>query len=210
MFVLTKLILFWQFARRGLMYEKHAMEAIVLGHTARGGDDARYVLLTDLYGRIFASARGVRKVESKLRYALQDLSHVHVSLVKGKYDWRITNATAISSLYFCMQNDRVRIRALVSICALVARLVHGEGEHAMLFPILIESATDLSQTPQDDVPMLQDIAYARILHTLGYLGDIVSLHPLFGGNTSVRLTHARKLGSALQIHINDALQATHL
>ena len=42
---------------------------------------------------IYASASGVRKMSSKLRFVLQDFAYIKVDLVRGKDFWRLTSAT---------------------------------------------------------------------------------------------------------------------
>ena len=80
------------------MHHMYHTEGIILG--SRNYDEAGkyYSIFTRDLGMIQASAQGVRKMSSKLRFILQDYSYVKVDLVKGKDFWRVTSASKTNLL----------------------------------------------------------------------------------------------------------------
>ena len=75
------------------MYHIHHTEGIILSSKNYGEAGKYYSLLTRDLGLINASAQGVRKISSKLRFVLQDFSYIKVDLVHGKDFWRLTSAS---------------------------------------------------------------------------------------------------------------------
>jgi recombinational DNA repair protein (RecF pathway) len=77
------------------MYVTYTTDAYVVAREGVGEGDLRVELFTRDFGRIFGKATGARDEKSKLRYSLQTLAHVRVSLVRGVRGWRITGAESI-------------------------------------------------------------------------------------------------------------------
>jgi DNA repair protein RecO (recombination protein O) len=75
------------------MHHIHHTEAIILGSKNYGEAGRYYFLFTKDMGLVYASAIGVRKMSSKLRFILQDLSYIKVDLIEGKDFWKITSAS---------------------------------------------------------------------------------------------------------------------
>ena len=116
------------------MYQKYQTEALVLESRESGESDRAYALFTRDFGLVRARARAVRSEKSKMRYALQNLSRSHVSLVRGKRGWRLAGATAIKNAH----GDPRGVSAFARIAELTARLVQGEDTNEYLFAALAE------------------------------------------------------------------------
>ena len=80
------------------MYHIHHTEGIILGSKNFGEAGRYYFIFTRDLGMIYASAQGVRKMSSKLRYILQDFSYIKIDLVKGKDFWRVASASKTNNL----------------------------------------------------------------------------------------------------------------
>ena len=74
------------------MHHKYSTEAFILKSLHHKDADKVYVLFTENFGLIRASAQGVRLLKSKLRYHLSDFSCINISLVRGRDYWRIVGA----------------------------------------------------------------------------------------------------------------------
>src|ERR1035437_5747826 len=80
------------------MHHIYHTEGIILGSRNFSEAGRYYSIFTRDLGMISASAQGVRKMSSKLRYVLQDYSYVKVDLVRGKDFWRLTSASKTNKL----------------------------------------------------------------------------------------------------------------
>lgn len=143
---------------------------LILGSVSTRESNKYYRIFTEELGLVGATAQAVRKLSSKLRYTLQDFSWVNVDLVHGREVWRITSAVpeergAHSGEIF--PENRV---LLARVCALVARLVHGEEQNNFLFNEL-SNITEFLQ--KEHVPLFlhasfETLATMRVLSYLGY------------------------------------------
>src|SRR3989338_5144856 len=80
------------------MHHIYHTEGIILGSKNFGEAGRHYSIFTRDLGMIHASAQGVRKMSSKLRFVLQDFSYLKIDFVKGKDFWRITSASKTNKL----------------------------------------------------------------------------------------------------------------
>lgn len=174
-----------------------------------------YTIFTRELGMIRATAQGVRLLKSKLRFSLQEFSHVHLSIVRGKEIWRITNAKSESNLFSTHKHQKEIVYVLAQIFSLLKRLIPGEEKNEHLFSVLHE-AFEFLRTSQvsyetEDIQAFERILVINILHNLGYMGNISSLVPFFGAPWSQTLLEEMKKykKSALQ-EINRAIKATQL
>lgn len=153
------------------MYTKHHTRALILSAYDAGEADRVYALLTPDFGKVYAKARGVRLHGARHKGALQPLSEAHVSLVRGKSGWRITNVTSHRSLYNELASDSTRFSALLRVMKLVRRLVAGEGSAEKVFSILSGFSDGLIRTnkTREDASRAETLAVLRLLAVLGYL-----------------------------------------
>ncbi len=152
------------------MHHIHHTEAFVLGSRPKGEDSKILFLFTRELGLVYAHAQGLRKLSSKLRYTLQDLSRVQVDLVRGKEVWRVTTAVPAEAggrLRRAPANAAVFAR----IASLLIRLVTGEEANEELFGVLSRAITLLDQESlsSEKYRMIELLSVSRILTALGYL-----------------------------------------
>src|SRR4051812_15310479 len=98
-----------------MAYHIYRTEGIVLRGSPDGESNKYLSVYTRELGLVGATARSVRKAESKLRYGLQEYSISTVSLVRGRDVWRITNAVPISNIYADLKNDKAKFHAAARI-----------------------------------------------------------------------------------------------
>src|SRR3989344_4658930 len=108
-------------------------EGFILGSTPLGEANHLISVLTQELGFIRGFARSSRRENSKLRYALQNLSFVRLSLVRGKEMWRIIGAHEGEQMYRELCHDEAKLALLGNLRALLMRLVQGEDRHEHLF-----------------------------------------------------------------------------
>ena len=66
------------------MHHIYHTEGIILDSRSFGEAGKHYSIFTRDLGMITASAQGVRKMSSKLRFILQDFAYLKIDLVAGK------------------------------------------------------------------------------------------------------------------------------
>ena len=139
-----------------MSYHIYTTRGLVLSSRPQGEADRVYSILTRDLGLIWASARAVRKEESKLRGALEPFSLSQISLVKGRERWRATSAEHIRTV--------TRSIFIAQPLALLERLVQGEACHTELFDT-VELALPAPELDDDfEIKLV-----SNILYHLGYL-----------------------------------------
>lgn len=190
------------------MYQKYQTEALVLSSREQGENDRVYALYTREFGLVWARASAVRKEKSRMRYALQNLSHAKVSLVRGKRGWRAAGAAALKNA----GGDPKGVAAFARIAELVSRLVQGEEANPYLFAALAEGHTALLQDKCDAFATIEIVCVARVLYALGYISTEALSTALFTHTayTGEHLLEAETMRDKLLSSINRAIAETHL
>ncbi len=185
-------------------------EGIILWSKNYGETGKYYSIFTKDLGMIYASAQGVRKMSSKLRFVLQDFSYIKLDLVRGKDFWKITSASKTGQLEKISNEDNLEI--VENISRLLKRLLAGEESNASLFGELLRGfqALEISGSAEE-LRNIEIILVLRILSHLGYIGD---------GQISGRFINSPLEGelvfeisknkAKILYEINKALRETHL
>lgn len=136
--------------------EKYTTEAFVLESYDQGENDRAFKLFTKEFGLITAVAKGIRKMESKLRFQMLVGSHVKVTLVQGKEVWRITGSFDRESV---LPSRRV-------VLQLILRFVRGQLAQQTLF----EHVRELTKLSPSEVggSFFHLLSYYMVLVDLGY------------------------------------------
>ncbi|MEN9561699.1 MAG: hypothetical protein RIQ56_972 [Candidatus Parcubacteria bacterium] len=193
------------------MYQKYSTEALVVGSRESGESDRMYLLFTKDFGLVRARASAVRQEKSKMRYALQNFSRAHVSLVRGKRGWRLAGATAV---FTSVGKDTKGIAAFARISELANRLIAGEERNDYLFSALSDAHQALLtvESSKAHVGTIEIVCVARMLFTLGYISNEALQTALFT-HTDYSITHlteADAMKDQLLSSINRAISQTHL
>ena len=187
-------------------------EAIIL-NTKPVGEAGKFVyVLTRELGLISAKAQGIRLINSKLRYSLQDFSLTEVSLVRGKEVWRLTGAKLIQKNNL-LKTYPDNFCVLLRLSKLLLRLLHGEEKNEKLFDIFFKTMSFLEQPfTMSELKTLEIIAVLRILRSLGYFGQEKSLEQFAEGTGWNRelLTEFLPMQVKALVLINNALKETQL
>lgn len=157
------------------MHHIYETNAFVLKNIPHGEADAMLTLFTEELGLIRALAQGIRYEKSKLRFGTQNLSMCHVSLVRGKGVWRLTNSAPLESNFSQLNNESVAVVA--RIFRLLYRLVAGENGDEKLFSIVhsgiifLKENQDTENFNKDMILDIEAVIVLRILNRLGYIGS---------------------------------------
>lgn len=193
------------------MHHIYHTEAIVLGSKNFAEDSKYYILFTKDLGLIFASARGVRKLSSRLRFVLQDFSYIKVDLIQSKDFWKITTATKTPFLVSLVRDVDV-YKSVSNISNLLKKLLVGDEKNERLFTEVFEGFSFLDTLK--DKKFLPDIEIAivlRILNNLGYLGQNKNVDNLINSPFQFEMLEriSQKKTKILPL-INKAIKESHL
>jgi len=193
------------------MHHIYHTEGLILGSKNYGEAGKYYAVFTRDLGMIHASAQGVRKMSSKLRFILTDYSYIKLDLVRGKDFWRLTSASKTNKLENISKNSET-LRIYANISRLLQRLLAGEDANEELFKDLLSGFTILEKAKtQDELRNIEAIIVLRVLDNLGYIGDDEMLKSILKSPFEENLIfEVGKSRMKILSHINKALGETHL
>ena len=193
------------------MHHIYHTEGIILGSKNFGETERYYSIFTKNLGMIYASAQGVRKMSSKLRFMLQDFAYLKIDLVQGKDFWRVTNVSKTNKLeQIAKQSEHFVV--FFNIARLLKRLLAGVEPNPALFLDLLNGLFILEKSEtKEELHNIEVIIVLRILNNLGYIGENETLQNIikspFEEDLIFEVSRSRtKVLSA----INKALKETHL
>ena len=192
------------------MHHIYHTEGIILSSKNYGENGKYYSIFTRDLGMIYASAQGIRKMSSKLRFVLKDFSYIKIDLVKGKDFWRITSSSKTNQLDGLCEPKIFEV--FINILRLLQRLLAGEDSNRDLFSDLLIGLSILEKVEnKEELHNIEAIIVLRILNNLGYIGGDEILKDFikspFEGDLIFQVSKNR-----LEIlrQINRALKETHL
>jgi DNA repair protein RecO (recombination protein O) len=193
------------------MHHIYHTEGIILGSKNYGEAGKYYSIFTRDLGMINASAQGIRKISSKLRFVLQDFSYVKIDLVRGKDFWRITSASKTNKLERVLKSS-FNVEIFANVGRLLKRLLTGESPNQILFTdllnglLFLEKSKDINESQNVEI-----IIVLRILNNLGYIGSDEMLKNITKSPYEDNLIfEASRSRIKILSEINKALHETHL
>ena len=192
------------------MHHIYHTKGIILGSRNFRETGKYYYIFTRDLGMISASAQGVRKMSSKLRFVLQDFSYLKIDLVKGRDFWRITSVSKTNQLDKLSKPEILKV--FVNISKLLKRLLVGEEPNRDLFIDLLDGLSVLERAETaNDIRNIETVIVLRILGNLGYIGDNETLKTLLKSPFEKELIFKVSESRTKILHqINQALKETHL
>jgi DNA repair protein RecO len=159
-----------------MSYNIYNTQGIILDSFGIKEADKFFRIFTRELGLIEATAQGIRKIESKNRYGLQDFSISDISLVRGREVWRITNVIpqenlfAVFNVNFVVGKINGKFETLLNVFSLLKQLIHGEERNENLFDLIIDGIdflknNDLKNNNLENFEILMKI---KILYNLGH------------------------------------------
>ena len=193
------------------MHHIHHTEGIILGSKNYGETGKYYYIFTRDLGMVYASAQGVRKMSSKLRFILQDFAYLYIDLVQGKDFWRVTSASKSNKLEQITKNPKI-LKVFSNIAKLLKRLLTGVEKNELLFIDLVEGLSVLEKADTEgDLRNIEAVIVLRVLSNLGYIGGDEVLQNLIKSPFEENLIfEAMKSRRQILSQINKALKETHL
>lgn len=193
-----------------MSYKTYTTEALVCGSTHHNTSDKNYLLFCKEAGMVWASARSVREERSKQRCALQDFSHIRVSLVKGKSGWRIGSAEALSNPFLSAQS-RQRRGVVKHVVSELRRYVHGEVPLQSVYDDAFELLYREEQEKSID-ELLQRLFSVRLLSELGYIAQEPAWAEVIEAESlaSAYAVFKEEMATPIALAIHEGSVASHL
>ncbi len=181
-------------------------EGFVLDSKPYGEAGKLLFIFTKDYGFIVTTAQGIRLEKSKLRYFVQDYGLYNFSFVKGKEYWRLTNAQGVAGL----NSEGKILKAKIGF--LLKKLLHGEGDIVGLFEVIRSLFVLDDSFFSNRIDDIESLLVLRILHRLGYIGDMAELNNLV--NSDEISTNILDIVSSSKVvlnkNINRAIKESHM
>lgn len=193
------------------MHHIYHTEGIILGSRGYGEDGKYFYILTRDLGLVTASASGVRKISSRLRFILQDFAYIKVDLVRGKDIWRVTTASKTETLENFSKNMEA-LKVFGSVSRLLRRLLPGEAENEAMFADILAGMSLLEKAETAaELASIEAVIVLRALNNLGYIGKNAKIETFLQSPfLDELLPHASQSRVQILAEINKALKETHL
>jgi len=173
-------------------------DAIVLQSRERGEADRLLTLLTREFGVVHARAQSARLERSRLRYGLEPMTELSVSLIRGRTGWRVTGTRTIRQWYYHLSRECAARTS--HVLALLERLLPEEGEGEVVYTHVEGLLESLLTSASKEVRQHEERCVLLILTELGYVP-----RPL-----AERYTQAHSSRAEVVRTINEALSASQL
>ena len=122
-------------------------EAIILKTADFNEVDRLLVIYSKKLGKVFVSAKGVKKLESKLRYSIEPISYVQMILVEGKNFLILKDAVLIDQ-FLNIKKDLEKIKIAGELAEIIDEAIVGEEKDEDIWSLILKTiqAIDRSQT----------------------------------------------------------------
>jgi recombinational DNA repair protein (RecF pathway) len=191
-----------------MAYQTYITEALVCGSRDSNTADRSFLVFTRDAGMVYVHAKSIREERSKHRYALQDFSHVRITLVRGKSGWKVIGTEPIQNFY-AQAGVREERAFLKNVVSLLRRVMQGETPHESIFDDVLKAFKELSSF---ELRKLETALSFRILHVLGYVAPSDEHVAFLGGVLTPELVeHVSEKDEAVYRDMAlKALQESHL
>lgn len=193
------------------MHKVYVGEGIVLRKRGVGEANALVTILTRDLGLLRAVAKSARVEQSKLRYGLEPLTRGRFSVVRGRYEWRLTGVEQVVRDFKDVGSARARQAG--KVVTLLLRLIQGEEVAPALYESVKEGLTALARSSGTrEAESIESVLVLKILFHLGYLPHTEELKAFIDADFfSMELTAEAAASRARLLRvINESLHATGL
>lgn len=147
---------------------------VILKKRNIGEQDAIITVLTDEFGLIEASARGVKRVKSRLSAAVQPFTYCELALFHSKERYIIDHASATEAFYN-LRFDVIKVALADYLCELVCFLAPSM-EHVPVVKRLLLNTFYLLSGDKKQPDFLKAVAELRLMALSGFMPDLVCCH----------------------------------
>lgn len=137
-------------------------EGIILKKAGLNEKDRLLTVYTKELGKVLVSAKGVRRLESKLRYSIESISCVQLILVEGK-NFLILKDAILKNQFLKIKKDLKKIKIAKEITDLIDEAIAGEEKDENIWKLILNIFKDLN-TGKIDLKEFQK----NLIKLLGY------------------------------------------
>lgn len=140
-------------------------EAIILKSTDSNEVDRLLTVYSEKLGKINISAKGVKKIESKLRYSIEAITHVQMILVEGK-NFLILKDAVIIDQFLNIKKDLDKIKIAQKLADLIDEALVGEERDEDVWKLILHTfkAIEVGAASKSIIPDFQ----RHLIKLLGY------------------------------------------
>lgn len=113
-------------------------EAIILKKSDFNEKDRILVVYAEKLGKVNISAKGVKKLESKLRYSIEPISYVQMILVEGKNFLILKDAVLIDQ-FLNIKKDLEKIKIARELAEIVDEAIVGEEKDEGIWSLILKT-----------------------------------------------------------------------
>lgn len=138
-------------------------EGIILKTTDSNEVDKLLSVYTEKLGKILISAKGVKKVESKLRYSIEPISYVQLILVEGKNFLILKDAVLIDQ-FLNIKKDLEKIKTAKELAEIIDEAIVGQEKDESVWSLLLKTIQAINRSSSVDIADFQK----NLIKLLGY------------------------------------------
>lgn len=142
-------------------------EGIILKEADLNEVDRLLTIYTKELGKINVSAKGVKKIESKLRYSIEPISYVRLILVEGK-NFLILKDAVLKDQFLKVKKDLEKIKIIKEMIDFIDEAIIGEEKDKEIWKLILLTFKDKILTKKS----LSDFK-KKLIKLLGYDPDQV-------------------------------------
>jgi len=127
-------------------------EVIILKSADSNEVDRLLTIYSERLGKINVSAKGVKKLESKLRYSIEPITHAQMILVEGK-NFLILKDSVILDQFLGIKKNPEKMKISRKLAELVNEAIVGEEKDEGIWKLVLLTlkSIDRSKTPLESV-----------------------------------------------------------
>jgi DNA repair protein RecO (recombination protein O) len=153
-------------------------EAIILKSADSNEVDRLLTIYCQKLGKISVSAKGVKKVESKLRYSIEPISYVRMILVEGK-NFLILKDALIIDQFLKTKKDLEKIKIAKKLVQMIDEAIVGEEQDEDIWELIKVTFIGIEE---DKIHLKSVIAdfQKNLIKLMGYDPcDVVNLNEIY-------------------------------
>lgn len=189
-----------------MSHEIYTTKGFIISSENRNESDKTFFIFTEKLGLIRAQAGGVRKLESKLRFVLQDFSYTEISLVSGRFGWKIVGASALNFFSEKIEKSRTKVQAL----RLLKKLCPQDEPLPVLFSEIKNAFVFMDNQKLFSDKSMDALLVLKVLSHLGYWGDENENSFVESPFNNEILNEITKVRKHIITQLNNSLRATQL
>ncbi|MBU4285148.1 DNA repair protein RecO [Patescibacteria group bacterium] len=142
-------------------------EAIILKSVDSNEVDRLLTIYSEKLGKINIFAKGVKRLESKLRYSIEVITYVQMILVEGKNFLILKDAVLIDQ-FLNIKKDLEKIKIAKKLADLINEAIVGEERDEDIWKLVLGTFKDLNCADSASIKTLADKFEKKLISLLGY------------------------------------------